>query len=62
MNFIVNDTFELSVKQISQIDIFLKQLEKFILKDATVGVLSAFPIFVFNYYGYEYISNLLSDN
>jgi len=61
MNFIVNDAFELPAQPIYQIDIFLKQLEKFILRDATVAVLSAFPIFVFDYYGYEYVSDLLSE-
>ena len=61
MNFIVNNTFELPVKQISQIDIFLKQLEKYILQDAMVGVLSAFPVFLFDYYGREYIRVLISE-
>lgn len=58
MNFIVNDAFALPKQQVSQIDIFSKQLEKFIRKDATVAVLSAFPIFLFNYYGYEYVYSL----
>ncbi len=61
MNFIINDVFELPANQISQIDIFLKQLEKFIRRDARVAVLSAFPVFLFDYYGYKYISNLLSE-
>jgi len=61
MNFIVADSFSLPTYHISQINIFLKQLEKFINKDSTVSVLSSFPIFLFDYYGHEYIARLISE-
>ena len=60
MNFITDDRYILPTKNKAQIDLFLKQLEKYIAVDATVAVLSAFPIFLFDYYGYNRISKLLS--
>ena len=54
MNYLVNDKFELPNKTESQSIIFQKQLEKHILhKCPMVAVLSAFPIFVLDYYGAE---------
>ena len=51
MNYIVNDSCEFPQNIIPQPDIFMKQLEKYINIDSTVGVLSAFPLFVHDYYG-----------
>ena len=61
MNFIVKDKYVLPTENTTQFDLFLKQLEKYITIDATVAVLSAFPIFLFDYYGYKYISNLIAE-
>ncbi|MBU0487255.1 MAG: hypothetical protein KKD31_04800 [Bacteroidetes bacterium] len=60
MNYIVNDDYSLPKSNISQNDIFLNQLEKYINVDCTVAVLSSFPIFLFDYYGIAYITGLLS--
>ncbi|KAF2079123.1 hypothetical protein [Flavobacterium sharifuzzamanii] len=62
MNYIVDDNFIFPTKNFSQNDIFFKQLEKYINIDSTVAVLSAFPIFLFDYYGNEYISKLFSQH
>jgi len=51
MNHIVNNIFAFPTSQIPQIDIFSKQLEKYIKVDSKVAVLSAFPVFLFDYYG-----------
>ena len=60
MNFIMDDHYMLPTENKTQFNLFLKQLEKYIAVDATVAVLSAFPIFLFDYYGYKSISKLLS--
>ncbi len=51
MNYIVIDSYSLPDKLIPQIILFSKQLEKYIFIDSTVAVLSAFPIFLHDYYG-----------
>jgi hypothetical protein len=51
MNFVVNDSFTLPGDIISQFIIFSKQLEKYININSTVAVLSAFPVFLHDYYG-----------
>ena len=61
MNYIVNDFFTLPLSIISQLEIFSNQLTKYIQKDSTVSVLSAFPIFIFDYYGYNKIIQILGD-
>lgn len=53
MNDIVNDTYQFPISIIDQLTIFSKQIEKHINKDKTVAVLSAFPIFLHDYYGNE---------
>lgn len=53
MNDIVNDTYQLPISIIDQLTIFSKQIEKHINKDKTVAILSAFPIFLHDYYGNE---------
>ena len=59
MNFIVHGSFSIPHNTISQNEIFTSQLEKYIKTDSTIAVLSAFPIFLFDYYGYNTINNLL---
>ena len=54
MNALVTNVFELTNSLQSQTAIFNKQLEKYINhKCPRVAVLSAFPIFVLDYYGCE---------
>lgn len=62
MNFIVNSNFLIPKDRISQEEIFIKQLEKYINIDATIAILSAFPIFIFHYYGYNAINKLIVTN
>lgn len=53
-NYLVNDNFSLPTSLISQEDIFSKQLEKHIIhKCPEVAVLSAFPLYVLDYFGCE---------
>lgn len=59
-NHLVNEDYSLPKNIIHQNDIFLKQLEKYINVDSTVAVLSSFPVFLFDYYGYKYICRLLN--
>lgn len=61
MNFVVNDDYSLPTSNSSQDNIFFKQLEKYIKIDSTVAVLCAFPIFLFDYYGHRYISQLFEN-
>jgi len=55
-NFIVNDTFEFPKNIIEQLKILEKQKEKYIDTEEKVGVLSAFPLFLLDYYGVNSIS------
>ncbi|WP_052910095.1 hypothetical protein [Riemerella anatipestifer] len=59
MNKVVNNVYDFPKNIIDQITIFNKQLEKHIKKDRTVAVLSAFPIFLHDYYGNEQLKNLI---
>ena len=54
MNYLVNDVFDIPLKTEPQSSIFSKQLEKHINhKCPEVAVLSAFPLYVLDYYGVE---------
>lgn len=54
MNYLVNDVFDFPMEPVSQDVIFNKQLEKYINhKCPKVAVLSAFPMYVLDYYGVE---------
>lgn len=53
MNKIVNDSYDFPNSIIDQLTIFDKQIEKHISIEQTVAVLSAFPIFIHDYYGNE---------
>ena len=61
LGYIVNDDFAIPTAYIPQIDIFNKQLEKYIDIDQTVAVLSAFPVFIFDYYGFEKIEEFIKE-
>jgi hypothetical protein len=54
MNFIMYDIYSFPQKSESQLDIFTKQFDKYINKQCPeVAVLSAFPVFVHDYFGNE---------
>ncbi len=59
MNYIVNNKYKIPNNSHSQIKIFKNQVDKYINNDCTVAVLSSFPIFLFEYYGVDFINNLL---
>ena len=60
-NYLINDIFELPTSLLSQEDIFLKQLEKHINHKCTkVVVLSAFPFYVLDYFGYNRLMEKLN--
>ena len=61
MNYITNGSYTLPLGIIPQNIIFSKQEEKYINIDSTVAILSSFPIFLFEYYGHEFIVNLLDN-
>lgn len=59
-NYLVNDVFALPSSLILQEDIFLKQLEKHVShKCPEVAVLSAFPLYVLDYFGCDKIKAYL---
>lgn len=60
MNFIVNNSYDFPDKLHTQQTIFLEQLNKYILPYSTVAILSAFPIFLHDYYGNEEIKKRLN--
>ena len=54
MNYLVNDVFDFPANTEPQSSIFSMQLEKHVNhKCPEVAVLSAFPIYVLDYYGVE---------
>jgi hypothetical protein len=59
MNYIVTEDYSLPVDYVLQKDIFSQQLEKYINIDSTIAVLNSFPIFLYEYYGKEFIEELL---
>lgn len=60
MNYVVSDSYDFPTNNHTQSEIFFNQLEKYIEIDSTIAVLSSFPIFLFDYYGHDYIVELLS--
>jgi len=50
-NFIIDNTFEFPENIIEQIDILLKQKEKYIDVNTKVSVVSAFPLMLLDYFG-----------
>ena len=62
MNYLVNGTFDFPSKPELQSDIFNKQQEKHINhKCPEVAVLSAFPLYVLDYYGVETLKKKLNE-
>ena len=53
MNFVITDSYVLPDRLHSQQRLFSEQLNKYILPHSTVAILSAFPIFLHDYYGNE---------
>ena len=53
MNYIINNSFTMPNGLTPQLFLFSKQLEKYILPHSRISVLSAFPIFLHDYYGNE---------
>lgn len=62
MNFITTNQFILPQQHIPQSEIFDNQLKKYLELDATVAVLSAFPVFLFDYYGYNTIVEFIKNS
>lgn len=62
MNYIVEGEFTFPSDLILQDIIFQHQLEKFIKKDSTVSVVSAFPVFIHDYFGNKRTKELLNIN
>ncbi len=58
-NYIANENYLFPEKYISQEKIFNGQESRYISVDSTVAVLSAFPLFILEYYGNNYVSDLL---
>lgn len=59
MNEIINDTYKFPTEIVDQLMIFNKQLEKHINTNKMVAVISAFPIFLHDYYGNEELKKRL---
>ena len=53
MNYLCIDEFELPNQLFNQLEIFYNQIEKYISPHNKVTILSAFPIFIHDYYGNE---------
>lgn len=63
MNYIINSVYEFPQKSEKQIDIFTNQLTKYIKKQCPeVAVLSAFPVFIYDYYGSKKTKEIFSTN
>lgn len=61
INFIINNVYSFPDKQMEQIEVFDKQKEKYLDTQGKVAVLSAFPIFLGDYYGYEKLREMIND-
>jgi hemerythrin-like domain-containing protein len=59
MNKIVNNSYVFPNDVIDQLVVFNNQMKKHINLDQTVAVLSAFPVFLHDYYGNEGIKKRL---
>lgn len=53
MNYVIFDNYIFPEENFEQAIIFEKQRKKFIEVDSTVSVLSGFPIFIYDYFGYK---------
>lgn len=59
LNHLVDDLFILPSRHISQEEVLKQQKDKHITPNNQVAVLSAFPVFIVDYYGYENLPALL---
>lgn len=59
MNKLIEDRYTMPVKSYTQLEVFENQLTKHIKPNNSVAVLSAFPIFIFDYYGRETLEQRL---
>lgn len=59
MNYIVTDEYILPNESSTQRDIFKNQKVKYIDKDSTISVLSGFPVFMFDYFGFTKFSKII---
>lgn len=59
MNYIVTDGYILPNESSTQRDIFKNQKVKYIDKDSTISVLSGFPVFMFDYFGFTKFSKII---
>lgn len=59
VNYLMTDLYVFPDNIYSQKLIFTKQLEKFITIESKVAVLSAFPVFLLDYYGWKQIRELI---
>ena len=59
MNYIVTDEYILPNESSTQTHIFKNQKEKYIDKDSTISVLSGFPVFMFDYFGFTKFSKII---
>ncbi len=63
MNYLVSDSYTMPTYIVTQSTIFEKQLEKYIKQQCPkVAVLSAFPLYVLDYYGAEKLKKILEEN
>lgn len=60
MNFIINKSYTFPSELYTQQTIFLGQLNNYIIPNAFVAILSAFPIFLHDYYGNEEIAKRIN--
>lgn len=61
MNYIVNDKyiFPIQEEKVNPKELFNKQAEKYIEVTGSVAVISAFPIFLFDYYEYDSFTKMI---
>jgi hypothetical protein len=58
-NFIINNDYLIPESNLTQYLIFKSQFEKYIKINNSIAVLNSFPLFLLDYYGINFISNLL---
>lgn len=62
MNYIVEDSFSLPNRVILQSDILSCQIDNFIVPNQHVSILSAFPVFIHDYFGNERTLKLIQSS
>ncbi|MDM8546686.1 hypothetical protein QUF61_09360, partial [Candidatus Venteria ishoeyi] len=61
MYYLISGKYILPTKFIPQLTIFEAQLKQYIQPNNQVAVLSAFPVFIIDYYGCLQLSNIIKD-